>query len=59
MFILYFAFLKRIDWCFIDLPSFWTGENCWEENVPCCTYLRTTIHLPLSFCHAALLIKTG
>lgn len=27
-FIIYFAFLKRIDWCFIDLPSFWKGENC-------------------------------
>lgn len=46
-FLLYFAFLIRIDWCFIDLLSFWKGENCGENSL-CCTYLRTTIYLPLS-----------
>lgn len=47
-FLLYFTFLIRIDWCFIDLLSFWKGENCGGKKSLCCTYLRTTIHLSLS-----------
>lgn len=31
-FLLYFTFLIRIDWCFIDLLSFWKGENCGGKN---------------------------
>lgn len=50
-FLLCFVFLIRIDWCFIDLSSFWKGENCGGKFsfVVCIQEQPFTFHFFLSF----------